>query len=177
MKRGRGQWCWACQTTKPNEAFSGGNHGRQLCRACASARRREARAARNAALAHGAAGPAPLDDTASPGTSVTVRQASHRDSALDRATTALPTRWPGTSFDTDCDPKMTERAREVLADALALSDDERRDLAEQLASSLPADPEWLAELERRARRALTDPADGEAWEEVQQRLEARIARR
>ena len=46
VKRGRGQWCWACQTTKPNEAFSGGNHGRHLCRACASARRREARATR-----------------------------------------------------------------------------------------------------------------------------------
>jgi putative addiction module component (TIGR02574 family) len=72
---------------------------------------------------------------------------------------------------------MTERAREVLADALALSDDERRELAEQLASSLPADPEWVAELERRARRALTDPAEGEAWEVVEQRLESRIARR
>jgi putative addiction module component (TIGR02574 family) len=72
---------------------------------------------------------------------------------------------------------MAERARDVLADALALSDDERRDLAEQLVSSLSADPEWLAELERRARRALTDPAAGEAWEAVEQRLESRIARR
>ena len=74
---------------------------------------------------------------------------------------------------------MTVRAREVLvlAGALALSDDERRDLVEQLVSSLPADPEWLAELERRARRAVTDPDDGEAWEVVEQRLESRIARR
>ena len=177
MKRGRGQWCWACQTTKPNEAFSGGNHGRHLCRACASARRREARAARKVALSAGAAGPARVDDTASLGTSVTVRQASTRDLVLDRAPTALPTSRPAMSFDPDCDPSMTERAHEVLADALALSDDERRDLAEQLVSSLPADPEWLAELERRARRALADPDDGEAWEVVEQRLESRIARR
>ncbi|HEX8108370.1 MAG TPA: hypothetical protein VF516_11615 [Kofleriaceae bacterium] len=27
MKRGRGHWCWSCQQPKPNEAFSGRNHG------------------------------------------------------------------------------------------------------------------------------------------------------
>ncbi|MCX5741445.1 MAG: DUF1016 N-terminal domain-containing protein [Proteobacteria bacterium] len=48
-KRERGHWCWSCQQTKPNEAFSGGNHGRHLCRACASERRRAARAQRQAA--------------------------------------------------------------------------------------------------------------------------------
>jgi hypothetical protein len=46
---------------------------------------------------------------------------------------------------------MTGRAHKVLEEALSWSEDERRDLAEQLLSSLPADPEWLAELERRAR--------------------------
>jgi hypothetical protein len=40
------------------------------------------------------------------------------------------------------------------------SEGERLDLAERLLSSLPADPEWLAELERRARRALADPSGG-----------------
>ena len=39
---------------------------------------------------------------------------------------------------------MTGRAHKLLAEALSLSDDERLDLAEQLLSSLPADPEWLA---------------------------------
>jgi len=72
---------------------------------------------------------------------------------------------------------MTGRVDQILADALTLSDDERLDLAERLMSSLPVDPEWLAELERRARRALADPASGEAWHVVERRLAARVAGR
>lgn len=80
---------------------------------------------------------------------------------------------------------MTGRAHKVLEEALSLSEDERLDLAEQLLSSLPAslpaslpsDSEWLAELERRARRALADPSGGEAWEVVERRLDARFASR
>jgi putative addiction module component (TIGR02574 family) len=72
---------------------------------------------------------------------------------------------------------MTGRAHKLLEDALTLSDDERLDLAEQLLSSLPADPGWLAELERRARRALADPGGGEAWEVVERRIFARFANR
>ena len=72
---------------------------------------------------------------------------------------------------------MTDRARRLLEDAMTLSDDERLDLAEQLLSSLPADAEWFAELERRARRALADPAGGEAWDVVERRLATRVARR
>lgn len=72
---------------------------------------------------------------------------------------------------------MTDRARKLLEDALTLSDDERLDLAEHLMSSLPADAEWLAELERRARRALADPSGGEAWDVVERRLAARVASR
>ena len=72
---------------------------------------------------------------------------------------------------------MTNRARKLLEDALTLSDDERFDLAEQLLSSLPADVEWLAELERRARRALADPQGGEAWDVVKRRLASRVASR
>ncbi len=30
-----GQYCWMCGRVKPNEAFSGKNHGRHLCRECA----------------------------------------------------------------------------------------------------------------------------------------------
>jgi putative addiction module component (TIGR02574 family) len=72
---------------------------------------------------------------------------------------------------------MTGRAHKVLEEALSLSEDERLDLAERLLSSLPADPEWLAELERRARRALADPSGGEAWEVVERRIDARFASR
>jgi putative addiction module component (TIGR02574 family) len=72
---------------------------------------------------------------------------------------------------------MTDRARKLLEDAMALSEDERLDLAEQLMSSLPPDEEWLAELERRARRALADPNGGEAWDAVKRRLDARVANR
>jgi len=65
----------------------------------------------------------------------------------------------------------------VLEEALTLSEDERLDLAEQLLSSLPSDPEWLAELEHRARRALADPSGGEAWDVVERRIDARFASR
>ena len=72
---------------------------------------------------------------------------------------------------------MTDRARKLLEDAMSLSEDERLDLAEQLLTSLPTDAEWVAELERRARRALADPNGGEAWDVVERRLAARVARR
>jgi len=58
-----------------------------------------------------------------------------------------------------------------------LSEDERLGLAEQLLSTWPADQEWLAELERRARRALADPQGGETWDVVKRRIEARLASR
>jgi len=66
---------------------------------------------------------------------------------------------------------MSDRAHKLLEDALPLSDDERLD---QLRSSSPPDAEWLAELERRARRALAEPNGGEAWDVVERRLAARI---
>lgn len=72
---------------------------------------------------------------------------------------------------------MTGRSRKVLEDALSLSDDERLELAERLLSSLPSDPEWLAELERRAHRALAEPSGGEAWDVVERRIAARFANR
>jgi hypothetical protein len=72
---------------------------------------------------------------------------------------------------------MNDRANRVLADALALSEDERLDIAERLLSSVPAEPDCLAELERRARRALEEPDGGEAWDVVEHRLTARFASR
>lgn len=90
---------------------------------------------------------------------------------------ALARRTYGAVNGTRYDRGMTERARKLLQDAMALSEDERLDLAEQLMSSLPADSEWMAELERRARRALADPGGGEAWDVVERRLAARITTR
>jgi putative addiction module component (TIGR02574 family) len=72
---------------------------------------------------------------------------------------------------------ISSPADQVLVDALALSEDERLDLAEKLLASVPADAEWLAELERRARRALADPTGGEAWDVVERRFDARFATR
>lgn len=72
---------------------------------------------------------------------------------------------------------MTDRARKLLEDAMTLSDHDRLDLAERLLSSLPADEEWMEELERRARRAHSDPHGGEDWEVVKRRIEARLANR
>ncbi len=72
---------------------------------------------------------------------------------------------------------MLTLTRKLLEDAMTLSEDERLDLAEKLLSSLPEDQEWLAELERRARRALADPNGGEAWDVVKHRIEVRLATR
>jgi uncharacterized tellurite resistance protein B-like protein len=72
---------------------------------------------------------------------------------------------------------MTDRARKLFEDAMTLSDDERIDLTEQLLSILPADAEWLGELERRARRAIAEPQGGESWDVVKARLSARVANR
>lgn len=58
---------------------------------------------------------------------------------------------------------------------MALSDDERLALAEELLTSLPTDADWLVELERRARRALADGDD--AQDVIESRLSVRVARR
>src|ERR1700719_4310577 len=77
---------------------------------------------------------------------------------------------------------MTSRVRKVLAEALALSPEERADLAAELLAKLPptqADelhPDWIAEIERRARQAHDNPESGDPWEEVEQQLVARAAR-
>jgi putative addiction module component (TIGR02574 family) len=81
------------------------------------------------------------------------------------------------SWNARYDHVMTDHARKLFEDAMTLSDDERRDLAEQLLSSLPADAALLDELERRARRALADPSGGEPWDIVERRLAVRVAKR
>jgi putative addiction module component (TIGR02574 family) len=77
---------------------------------------------------------------------------------------------------------VTSRARRLLEDAKTLSVEERTDLAAELLASLPTEtaealhPEWVVEIERRARRAWSDPEGGEPWDEVEQRLLSRIRR-
>jgi putative addiction module component (TIGR02574 family) len=81
---------------------------------------------------------------------------------------------------------MTSRAQDLLREALALPLDERADVAAELLASLddaaaerPADVEaaWAAEIERRARRALTDESGGVAWDDVRRRAEAELRQR
>ena len=78
---------------------------------------------------------------------------------------------------------MTSRAQDVLREALALSLEERADVAAELLASLddaaaerPADVEaaWAVEIERRARRALADESGGVAWDDVRRRAEAEL---
>jgi hypothetical protein len=163
MKRGRGHWCWSCQQTKPNEAFSGRNHGRHLCRMCASHRRRAAREKRKVAIA---AGPVAME--AHP--AVTGHDANRPVFAVTRGSAWVD---PGDGSDNYAPALLPD----LLEMALALSDNDRTFLTEYLIATLPADPQWLAELECRARRALTDPECGDAWEMVAHRLARRVARR
>jgi len=72
---------------------------------------------------------------------------------------------------------VTDKARKLLQDAMALSPDERADLAAELLDSLPDDglhPEWAVEIERRARRAWQDPEGGLPWDMVEERLRSRL---
>lgn len=74
---------------------------------------------------------------------------------------------------------MSERARKLLDDAMALPLVERAELATDLLASLDGEPDseaeaaWAAEIERRAREALADPDDDVPWETVRAELHAR----
>jgi putative addiction module component (TIGR02574 family) len=81
---------------------------------------------------------------------------------------------------------MPSRAQEVLREALALPLEERADVAAELLASLddaaaerPAEVEaaWATEIERRARRALSDESSGVAWDDVRRRAEAELRQR
>ena len=81
---------------------------------------------------------------------------------------------------------MTSKARELLDEALTLVPAERADMATELLASLggPAGndrPEtaeaWAAEIERRARRAVSGRSSGEPWEVVRARVARRLAER
>lgn len=89
----------------------------------------------------------------------------------------VPLAWSG------YDSGMTNAARKLLDDAMALPSEDRARLAAALLASLDdrADPDatsaWAAEVERRAERVLTGEAEGAPWDEVRARLLDRLAQR
>ena len=80
---------------------------------------------------------------------------------------------------------MTDRAQEVLREALTLPVDQRADVAAELLASLDdADDDftdvesaWAAEIEKRARRVLAGESQGVPWEDVRRRAEAELRKR
>ncbi|MBI2918374.1 MAG: addiction module protein [Chloroflexi bacterium] len=81
---------------------------------------------------------------------------------------------------------MTDRAQALLREALTLPPDERADVAAGLLASLDEPPAedsvavqaaWAKEIERRARRVLASESAGEPWEDVRDRIVARLTER
>ena len=81
---------------------------------------------------------------------------------------------------------MTDRAQQLLREALMLPAEERADVAAELLASLdlPAatdaagvEEAWAGEIERRARRAMTGESAGEPWEDVRARIARRLSER
>lgn len=78
---------------------------------------------------------------------------------------------------------MTDAARKLLDDAMALPPDDRARVAAALLASLDdaapntVDPAWMAEMERRAERVLDGGSQGRPWSEVRARILDRLAPR
>ena len=79
---------------------------------------------------------------------------------------------------------MSNRAQELLREALTLPPDERADVAAELLASLDEPTEnlaeveaaWAAEIERRARRVLSGESAGEPWQAVRDRIARRLTK-
>ena len=81
---------------------------------------------------------------------------------------------------------MTNRAQQLLREALTLPADERADVAAELLASLDepstmdaaaVEAAWAREIERRARRVMAGESLGEPWEDVRARVARRLADR
>ena len=79
---------------------------------------------------------------------------------------------------------MTQRARAVLHEALALPLEDRASVAAELLASLEELPTedaaavqaaWALEIERRGRRVLSGESTGEPWDSVRERTARRLA--
>jgi putative addiction module component (TIGR02574 family) len=78
---------------------------------------------------------------------------------------------------------MTDNARTVLREALALPPDDRAHIAADLLASLDEEREdadgvataWADELDRRARQTLHDPSSAEDWNGLRDRIADRLA--
>ena len=72
---------------------------------------------------------------------------------------------------------VTEREREVLGEALRLTPRQRARLAAELLASIEGEPDegadaaWGAEIERRAKLAVTGKSSGTEWSIVQTRIQ------
>jgi putative addiction module component (TIGR02574 family) len=77
---------------------------------------------------------------------------------------------------------MTNAAKKVLSDALALSDDERAELMAALSDSMQPVPasmseQWKHEIEDRIGQIERGEVEPVAWEQVEAGARARLARR
>ena len=81
---------------------------------------------------------------------------------------------------------MTDRAQQLLREALTLPVEQRADIAAELLASLDETPTtdrdaieaaWAREIERRARRVMSGESNGEPWEDVRARVARRLAER
>jgi len=78
---------------------------------------------------------------------------------------------------------MGVTAAPLLEQVLALPEGERNDFVVQLIARFPAPddgpeldaPEWVAEIERRARRVVGAESTADDWEVAEQRILARLA--
>ena len=81
---------------------------------------------------------------------------------------------------------MTDRAQELLREALTLSINQRANVAAELLASLDDVPTeniaeveaaWAEEIEKRARRVMAGESSGTPWEDVRRRAEAELRKR
>ena len=77
---------------------------------------------------------------------------------------------------------LDDRAQKMLGEALDLTDEERAQVALEKVASLDgprdadAEDAWVAEIERRARRALADSDGGEDWSTARAEIESKLRR-